>query len=150
MTTPVREQVLAALKTALAGISTISGLTVRRNVDDPVVVPPALVIAEATTDLAPQIQGEDRYTLQVGVFGYLGAATDSDLGTRISALHAAVCRAALADRRLGGVCDDIAEDPGALAEIDWDHEAGHRPDAAMRTAFVIQFRTRPGNPFLAP
>lgn len=140
MPTPCREQVVAAIKTALDGITGIVGLTVERDRDEHVEEAdlPKLALFEGDESLAPDFSGEDGFELQVDIEGYAALAD-------LAVLRASVDAAIFADRTLGGLARDIdvAAEAGPQ-RLDMDSAA---PTKSFVRSYRVLYATVEGDPF---
>lgn len=144
MTTTIREQVFAAIKTAL---DKVVGVTVFRNRDDELAASemPALVLLDGGHDVVDLSSGETNYTARFSVELYATAATDAALGAALTALWGAAVVALRADVTLGGLAVDCREvglsDPQVL------REGQGAPFAAAVLEGEVDFATAEGDPF---
>jgi hypothetical protein len=148
MTDSVREQIIAALVTALEGITGFTGLTVERDRDTEVSRFPTLVVL-AGNQTADAGSGNlvTEYRMTVAVAGFTKPAASSDPATKAAhALYAAAVKAALADPTLGGLCVDITE---GETQFGLDSVEGHARLGSFETQFEILFFAATGDPAAA-
>ncbi len=141
MALSIRERVLAAAKTALAGITGIPGLTVDRDRRDPVEDFPAIVLQDGGQVVTARVVGAELVTQRADIELYSRAAAS---GTEINALHAAAKAALLADVTLGGLATDIREIETTPAEADIGDT--DRPYRAAVLQMEIDFWTTEADP----
>lgn len=147
MTTSVRETVLAAVATKLAGVS---GATVYRNRGKEIAESalPALNLVDGGATVVETGHAFALYTMSATVEGYCKAATAALLGPAINDLHAKTLAAVMADRTLGNIAIDIRE--GDLG-VEIDRTDGASPNGAFSLLLEIDYATIPGDPYtLAP
>lgn len=145
MPTPVREQVLAAIKVKLAAIAGIAGLVVERNRDAEVQSFPTLVIVDGDMAADNSINSAStQYEMEVIVEGYVVASEYESLGMAVSTLQAEVVKALTADYTLGGIAFDINE---MQTSVDVNRNDGQSPAAFFATVFIAQFHTKQGDPY---
>ena len=143
-----REQVLAAIKTALEAVlpgQVDRNRTTEVNLQEET---PRLVMMDGGHELREDQTGEDEYRMSVDVDLYATAADDDDLGAALNALWAAVVTALQADLSLGGLTSDIRQvdmsDPEVLKE------KGAPPAILAQVSFNVFFATAEGDPSTAP
>ena len=143
-----REQVLAAIKTALDAV--LPG-RVERNRTKEVNLKtetPRLVMLDGGHELREDQTGEDEYRLSVDVDIYAAARSDAELGPALNTLWAEVVKALQADLSLGGLTQDIRQadmsDPEVLKE------SGAPPAITAQVSFDVFFATAERDPFTAP
>ncbi len=149
MMTSIREQVIAGLKTALDGVAAeITGVTVFRNEDTEIASFPAvnLLDAESTQRVVDRAEGASLYALDVPIEGYVSAATPAATGPALSALYAAVWRAARAAQSAVQVIDEVLEGDMDAALVS---EEGVAPHAMFALTVEIRFGARDDDPLAA-
>ncbi len=121
--TACREQILAAVATALGTITSVAGLAVERERgdDQPVdetELPRLVVIADDEAE-DPIWTGERDYSITVAVEGYVAAASALEAQQAAAVLRAEVDRVLLAEPFLGGlqIRDLRIEDEGEPARL---------------------------------
>ncbi len=148
MATSIREQVIAGLKTALDGVAAeISGVTVLRNEDSEIASFPAvnMLDAESTQRVVDRADGATLYALDVPIEGYVSAATPAATGPALSALYAAVWRAAKAAEAVQ-VIDEVIESDMEAALVS---EKGAAPHAMFSFTVELRFGARDDDPLAA-
>jgi hypothetical protein len=141
MPTPVRESILAAIKTALDGVS---GATAYRNIYLPLKETelPAMVLFDG--DQTSQVHSVTQmiHNLLVEVEC---TVEGTDVGATQNDIYAKVVQAVCADTTLGGYSVDVREAGMFLDEID-DSRA-----STVKSTFTINFEvdylTKEGNPY---
>lgn len=144
--TTVREQIAAAVKTALAEID---GVTVYRNrtKEMPEGVMPALVLVDGGHEPdATQSPGHTAYALELTVEGYAKADSDEGIGAAVNDLYGKALAAVMADTTLGGLAVDVRE--GAMT-MDTDRGEGRASLGAFALTLNIDFWTPSGDPYTA-
>lgn len=148
--TPVREQVLQALFTALQsglagdGGPALAAIERNRRPENQVFPAVFLVDAEGLEEIAEET-GIDRVTMSVTLEGQVRGAQDADLGPSQTLLMARVIRAALTDPTLGGLAANMMR--GAVGyELDRD---GSPPTAGFKAELLVEYITLSGDPFTA-
>lgn len=137
-----REDALVALRAALAGISSVTGLEVFRNphfeMDRDAM--PALCLWDGGQRLVEETNELKLYELTPIVEGYVTVAAGANVetagdaaGTALNALYGAVVLALYADRTLGGAVMDLFE-----GDLDWD--AVEDEGAQVHLEFTLQLR----------
>lgn len=146
MSLPCREQILAAVETALSGITGITDLTVDRDrvdmpADDEL---PILTIYEGAEQPADDFTGERGYVLGIDIEGQIAGATRVEAVQNGATLRAKVDQAMLADL-LGGLARDVRvaeeEAPPRLDLAAVPHAYG------FVRSYAIEFATREDDPF---
>lgn len=146
MPTSIREQILVAFKAKLTGLSGVTVYRMRRKPVDQVNMP-AVNQLDGMDRVTEEVFGYDKREMPVAVEGFAAGATDEAMASAASDLEARVVAAVLSgDRRLGGLCVDIAE---GEAEFDADEGDGKSPEAAFARTFLVTFFTGSGDPFAA-
>lgn len=139
--TACREQIMAAVETAIGAITGITGFsstTVERERATPVTAVPFACIYEG--DESPseeEFSGERAYTQLVDVEMYVAGATPKAAAQALSALRAKVDMALLSDVTLGGKSRDIRvvdEPPPVRNEVQ-----GHPNVRASSRRFAIDY-----------
>lgn len=140
MPTPVRESILAALKTALDGVA---GATAYRNQNIPLKQSnlPALVMFDGDQFTTHETTGQTMHTLEVAVECYVVGST---VGTTGNDLYANVVTAVTADVTLGGYAFDVRETGMSLAEVDEGRASIQL--AMLSIEFEVDYTTTEGNP----
>lgn len=146
-----REQVLAAVKTALETVPGILPDQVDRNRSDAVNLKeetPRLVLVDGGHELREDQTGDDEYRLSVDVDIYATAASDAELGPALNLLWGNVVKTLQADLTLGGLAQDIRQvdmsDPEPLKE------KGAPSAIVAQVSFDVFFATAERDPFTAP
>jgi len=146
MSLTMREQVLAAFKTALDEVATaIPGTAVERNRDIEVTSFPSVVMIDGGHALSHDTSDAQRYVLGIDVEGYVEASTFAALGPAISALYGAIVQAACVDLQLGGLAVDLEE--GDMTDPEISRSEGQGCTAAFSVAFSVEYWTAVGDPF---
>lgn len=150
MPTPVQEQLVAAIKTALDGISAIAGLTAEREREEMVETDEIPFLALYELEVTPQEEfaGEDGWSLAVQIEGLAQGATRVAARQAAAELRAEVVKAVLADRTLGGLARDVLSS-NELAPAQLDYKVADTV-AEFAVAFDVLFATAEGNPFSLP
>lgn len=146
MPTPIREQIAAAVKTALSGIA---GVTVYRNrtKEVPENAMPALVLVDGGHDSdQTQSPGHTAYALELTVEGYAKAADDDAIGPALNDLYGKLLAAVMADTTLGGLAIDIRE--GGMT-MDSDRGDGRASLGGFALTLYVDFWTSTGDPYTA-
>jgi len=141
VTLAYREAVLAALVTALRGLS---GVTVYRQRGKAVKERPALNVLDGGHAEPLCLTGQTEYRLSVEIEAHVGAAKDEDLGPAASELYARVVETLTADPSLGGLVTDVAE--GAMTPLDHAEAEGAAAAAVFVLEFTVTFATAERNP----
>lgn len=148
MTDSVRERVLAAMLTALEGITSVYGLDghVHRNLEAEVEHFPTLILVDGDEQADEEnFNGFCQCFMTVAVEGHVrlegGSATN--IGSAINALYAATEAALLADRTLGGVAVNILKQG---CEVDVNRGTGQQPQGAFAATYTVQYFHRSGDP----
>lgn len=147
MATSIRERALAALKAALDRVpAEIAGTTVFRNEDTEIDSFPAvnMLDAESMQRVIERAGDATLYALDVPIEGYVTASTPSATGPALSALYAAVWRAA--KQAEGTVIDQVLEGEMEAALVT---EEGVAPHAMFALAVEIRFGAREDDPLAA-
>ncbi len=142
MPTPVREQALAAIKSALT--TQLTGVAVYRNRSAKIVSIPAVNLIDGGMRPDDQTLGFTRYEMDFAIQGLVEASTDDELGPALSDLQARVVAVLLGNVTLNGTVIDIHEG-GSSVEI--DRGEGRGPNGMIETEFVCEFFTREGDPY---
>ena len=142
-----REKVLAAVKTALEGMS---GVNVYRNRAADVLPGemPAVVQLDGGHEVVPRNTGETPYTLEFTVQGYATAADDDALTAAVDGLYGEVVAALVADPTLGGIASDVRE--VAMSAPEFLREDQEAPFAAFAVDFEVDFETAETSPYDTP
>lgn len=139
----VREQVLAAFKARLDGIS-VPNLLVERNRDIPVEHYPSVVMVDGGQSPDVDQPGVKIVRMRVDVEMYVKANTYGELAGAFDALYGSVVRAVMADRTLGDLAVDI--DEGELQDPLTGREEGVGPTQATSLAFEVEYWVDPDDP----
>ena len=141
MPTPVREDVLAAVKTALDGVA---GATAYRNQYLPLKQAelPALVLFDGDEFSDADSTGVTIHTMTIDVEI---TATGATIGTTLNDLYAKTVVALTADVTLGGFSFDVRETGMELTEID-DSRASTLV-AIATVSFEIDYLTAENDPY---
>lgn len=149
MATSIRESVLAALKAALDKVpAEIAGTTVFRNEDVEIASFPAvnMIDAESIQRVIERAGDATLYALTVPIEGYVTAATPSATGPALSALYAAVWRAAKQAESAVSVIDQVLEGDMEAVLVT---EEGAAPHAMFALDVEIRFGARDDDPTTA-
>ncbi len=135
-----RESAIEAAQAALAGITSVAGLTVVRALDRPIVAAdcPILAIDAGPGRVRDRGQGIVLWEVGLEIEGWVAAATDAGLGPALNALYAAAVKALYADVTLGGAALSLSEE--RLATL-VDETAGHEPVMGFELAVTIVIET---------
>jgi hypothetical protein len=147
MTLPIREQVTAAIATALLALD---GVTVFRNrslaPDDADL--PALILFDGDHKAPTMDQGTliTSYRLQLTIQGQVTAASDALLGPSATELYAVTLEAVLMDPTLAGLAVDVEEGD---FEIKITAIEGSTPRAIFTLPLFVTYWTQAGQPRVA-
>lgn len=143
MTDCIREQVMAAAKTVLDGITGITGLKVYRNRDAAVSARTALVLYEGNQQADHELPNQIRYTMTLNLEGIVKPASDN-LGSEINNLYAKAIQALVADYTLGGLTVDVKE---ISTDFEVLQQEGMQPAATFLSRIEVMYFTRDNDPF---
>ena len=146
MPTAIREQIMAALKTALD--AALPGVVVERDRSIEVETYPAVVLLDGDHTIETLNHGVDDVAMQVMCEVYVEAATDAAVGPAYNDLQARVVAAMLADRQIAGVLDIEEERTDEPALVRGE---GQQPTKVGTTDFRVHYQRLLGDPYtLAP
>lgn len=155
MALTIREQVLAAMLTALEGITELTGddgvfgLKVYRNPDFEITDAYALALVDGDENASEEnFQGVCDCQMEVQVEGHVRLDGDSatNIGTELNTFYGKVEKALLADRTLGGKAINILK-TGCI--IDVNMGTGQTPQGAFAAQYLVHYWHRSGDPFTA-
>ena len=141
--TVVREQILAAIKTALA---TIDGVNVERNRMNEVGQWPYIVVRGGDMAAEDIDSVSVEYSMQVEVEIFAQAASGEALESELNRLYGESVLALIADRTFGGLAQDTTEE--SLSPI-MEISGNNRSTGAYLLVMVVQFFTSPASPFVS-
>ncbi|MGD9470616.1 MAG: hypothetical protein AB7G24_00795 [Novosphingobium sp.] len=136
----VREQIFAAIETALAGVGGAAEV-LRMPPGDPATFPAVHIFDEGQEPEEGEA-GTERFALNVGIDGYVQQADGAAAHTAIHALYAAVIEALFPQPYLGGLVEEI--DQGRL-NVNVAERASKRR-MAFSLDLTIHYATRRGSP----
>lgn len=141
--TTIREQVLAALQTVLAGIA---GVNADRNLDTdpPAKDMPAAVQFDGGHEVVEGQTNEDSYALEFSVEGYVTGADTAATTAAVDDLYGKVVKALGVDRTLGGLASDLRHTGMGEPESVKDRDA---PYTLFDMGFEVVFVTVEGDPY---
>ena len=149
MPTSRLETAIAAVKTTLDGINTITGLSVERSRDHAVTPAdcPLLVIHPGVREQRTRVSGLGVWVVPVVIEGWVKASADSGLGPASNDLYGRAVEALEADKTLGGAAFDLRE---RGLETALDRIAGHRAVMVFELNVELRVQTAEGSLSSAP
>lgn len=146
--TPIREQILLAIKAKLAAITVPTGLKVYRNKTTENDSYPALVLMDGGHDVTNDQTQFPIYQMSLSVQGFVQNKDEALIGGLVNELYAAVVVALTTDVSQGNLAFDTRE-TGMVVDLNQDDD--DKVTAACEIGFTIEFATKYGNPgALAP
>jgi hypothetical protein len=145
MATTIRELCLAAIFTALTGITGVKAFRNRSSIIDPEELP-AVVLYDPSmnTDISNEFGSFRIVTMTVDVEAHVTAADDGALGAALNDLYGKVVNALQADASLGGNAIDCRE--MGIAQADPSKDDGADPRMGAVIQFEVQYQTDARDP----
>ena len=153
MATARRETVLAALKTALDGITSVTGLSVERNRrawvdgDKDLAAGPKLVLHDGDQDPIDEIAEHKMYRASPLIEGFARGADAAAAMPDLEALYAAAVAAIEGDAGFQAAAFIVR--PGEM-EPGLDAEAGHRAVVGFGFTVRLDYLTAIADPYASP
>lgn len=146
MALAIREQILAALATRLAGIAGVGSFARNRDDDLPPGALPALVLIDGGQSRQDDLVGAMQYELRVTVGLYAaGAGIDgAAAGAALTEIYAKTVETVALDPTLGGLASWVTE--RNLSDPVMVSEDGVAPFMAADLEFLIVFETAEADP----
>ncbi len=142
MAETIREQILVAVETLVAGLL---GVTAERNRDTAVTKFPSVIVLDGPQEEPTYLSGLISYLMVFQLEMYAAGATGKAAGSALNALYGAVVVALTADPTLGGLVVDMTEGP--FEEIEIGQAAGQGATIAGNLQWITTYWTPVGDPF---